>query len=415
MPNSLMDMFQFQPTDAGGEPSDLGRMLQSRSNSLIGLGLGLMRGPGMGQALEGYQTGSAQDAAQAYRQQQLAHTKRQEAFQRSQAAQHQANFERQFARSDPANAVTEAQRAYRDIYGVPGTPDYKGTPETQQEFFKQFYLPKTEGDWQITKLPHPTIPGDEITVERNKRTGQTRLPQYPGTAGTAAAPTDAFTAGINQPVYGSGGSSYSAPAAPPAAAPSGAIPSSPSQAAPAGYRWGEVNPQSGRRELVPIEGGPATKLSDTAAGHLALLQAAKPGLEEAKKYFLDPKPLLLREGGDQAGGSLYSAGKQAIGEYTGSFEIGRQRRNVRLGIEAALRAATGAAAPETEVQRYTDMYAPSIQDSYETRKQKIEALDRFITTYEGIATRGHGVPKQQAPAASSGGVRKYNPETGKIE
>ena len=66
---------------------------------------------------------------------------------------------------------------------VPGTPDYKGTPETQQEFFKQYYLPKTEGDWQITKLPHPTIPGDEITVERNKRTGQTRLPQYPGAAG----------------------------------------------------------------------------------------------------------------------------------------------------------------------------------------------------------------------------------------
>ena len=147
-----------------------------------------------------------------------------------------------------------------------------------------------------------------------------------------------------------------------------------------------------------------------------MLEAAKPGLEEAKKYFLDPRPLHLREGGDQAGGALYSMGKQYVGEKTGSFEIGRQRRNIRYGIEAALRAATGAAAPETEVERYTDMYAPSITDSYATRKQKIEALDRFITTYEEAATRGHGGKPASKPAApSAGGIRRYNPETGKIE
>ena len=87
------------------------------------------------------------------------------------------------------------------------------------------------------------------------------------------------------------------------------------------------------------------------------------------------------------------------------------------GDEAALRAATGAAAPDAEVDRYTDMYAPSITDSYETRKQKIDALDRFISTYTEIATRGHGPSKPAgSPAApSSGGVRRYNPETGKIE
>jgi len=41
MPDSLMDM--FQPRDAAGEQSNFADALQSRSNSLIGLGLGLLQ------------------------------------------------------------------------------------------------------------------------------------------------------------------------------------------------------------------------------------------------------------------------------------------------------------------------------------------------------------------------------------
>ena len=337
MPNSLMDMFQSR--DPAGEPSSFADNLQARSNSLIGLGLGLLqpsnplRGQSSwGNALEGFQAGAQLDTRQATSKAALAHQKTQDArqaamdqFQRAEAVRNQANLDRTY-----------------------NTPQVLGSPESG------YYLYDRSRTGPQVAAPGAGAPG---TV--------------PGTP-TAAQDTGGP---IRQILPGQG------------------------KAPPAGYEWGPI--QDGRRTMVPIEGGPATKLSDTAAGHLALLQAAKPGLEEAKKYFLDPKPLLLREGGDQAGGSLYSAGKQAIGEYTGSFEIGRQRRNVRLGIEAALRAATGAAAPETEVQRYTDMYAPSIKDSYETRKQKIEALDRFITTYEGVATRGHGMPKQQTPAASA--------------
>lgn len=349
----LMDMLQFQPTDAGGQPTDFGGALTSRGNSLVGLGLGLMRGPGMGQALEGYQAGAGLDARTAA----VAAERRQRAAEAAMArsqhaadrAQAQSNFERTFARNDPANMPTDFTRAARDLGLTPGTPEHA-------QFGKQWYSTKSEGNLAAQAEQRQTI-------ARN-------LGMDPNDPKTRA--------------WIAGGGTLTDETKP-----------------PAGYEWGPS--ENGRKTMVPIEGGPATKLSDTAAGHLALLQAAKPGLEEAKKYFLDPAPLLLREGGDQAGGSLYSVGKQAIGEATNSFEIGRQRRSVRIGVEAALRLATGAAAPETEVQRYTDMYAPSIKDSYETRKQKMEALDRFITTYEGIATRGHGAPKQQAPAASSGG------------
>lgn len=167
---------------------------------------------------------------------------------------------------------------------------------------------------------------------------------------------------------------------------------------PAGYSW--VDPGDQSKGLQAIEGGPATKLPAETAGRLGLMQAAKPGLEEAKKYFLDesrPGPMVLS--GDEkpsAGGALVGMGKMAIGQATSSFEIGRQRRNIRIAIEAALRTATGAAAPEEEVRRYTDMYAPSIYDDLKTRKQKIEALERFMSSAESVITRGH----TKAPASS---------------
>ena len=69
-----------------------------------------------------------------------AHQRRQEAFQRSQAVRAQSNIDRQFARSDPANAVSPAQMAMRDVLG----PD--ATPEQKSAFMQDFYRSKTEGN-----------------------------------------------------------------------------------------------------------------------------------------------------------------------------------------------------------------------------------------------------------------------------
>ena len=121
-------------------------------------------------ALQGYQAGSVADSRRGYQQAQLAHQKAQEVRQAAMDKFNMGMRQKEFDRSDPAKAVTEAQRAYRDIYGVPGSPDYKGTPEIQQEFFKQFYLPKTEGDWQIAQVPHPIYPGETVPAWANKRT-----------------------------------------------------------------------------------------------------------------------------------------------------------------------------------------------------------------------------------------------------
>jgi len=150
MPTSLMDMFggnaplQFSPRDYAGNQIGMGDAIAQNSNSLVGLGMGLLQPYRPGEspyagALQGYQAGSVADSNRGYRTAQLQHQQRQEAFQRSQAGQQQSNWERQFERSDPAKQQTDYQRALRDLY-----PD-GATPEQKAELARQIWLPKTEG------------------------------------------------------------------------------------------------------------------------------------------------------------------------------------------------------------------------------------------------------------------------------
>ena len=149
---SLFDM--FSPQDISGNQIGFGDALRQNSQGLVGLGMGMLQPRSLahgapvssawGDALQGYQQGAQADTRRNVAQAQLQHQKRQEAFQRSQAGQQQSNWERQFERSDPTKAPTEFGKISRDLGLVPGTPEYL-------EAAKQYYQPKTEGDWQITK------------------------------------------------------------------------------------------------------------------------------------------------------------------------------------------------------------------------------------------------------------------------
>ena len=185
MPNSLLDM--FQPQDAAGQPTDLGGALTGRSQSLIGLGLGLLqpsnplRGQSSwGNALEGYMGGAGLDAKQAASKAALAHQSRQEAFQRSQAAQAQSNFERTFARSDPATAPTDFTRAARDLGLTPGTPEHT-------QFAKEFFAPKTE---QPSIVWQEDANGNKVPYRQDPRNPNNPITQItiPGQTSTAGNP-----------------------------------------------------------------------------------------------------------------------------------------------------------------------------------------------------------------------------------
>jgi hypothetical protein len=213
-----MDMFSgnapmaFTPRDYAGNQIGIGDAIAQNSNSLVGLGMGLLSPYRPGEspyaaALQGYQAGSVADSNRGYRTAQLQHQKTQEArqaandaFQRQQAALDRDLKERQFARGD----VTDAQRAMKDVLGSDATPEQKAA------FMKQYYTPKTEGDWQIVQVPHPTYPGETVPAWANKRTRETQ-PFTGQPAPDAATAADPFTAGVGRSVYGTGGD-YSTPA-----------------------------------------------------------------------------------------------------------------------------------------------------------------------------------------------------------
>jgi hypothetical protein len=167
---------------------------------------------------------------------------------------------------------------------------------------------------------------------------------------------------------------------------------------PAGYEW--VNPSDPSAGLKAIVGGPATKMEGGAAGQLAMMEATRPGLDAAKQYFLSD---------DFKSGPIDAAGL-AIGQRLNVGNISRHRRSVELAAEAALRVATGAAAPDSEVKRYADFYTPSVYDAEETRRQKLNALTAFIDH----ARKNIGQGRMPAPEffMQQGGGKKSNDPLG---
>jgi hypothetical protein len=129
---------------------------------------------------------------------------------------------------------------------------------------------------------------------------------------------------------------------------------------------------------------PGATITSTAGG-------AKMSPEEATKY------TALDEGSrdiENAIGVLAPEGKvNEMGVVSGQsflgaggvpFTEGRQaRQQMQRGIEAILRAMTGAAAPESEVDRYMGMFFPSPTDSDAAAVEKLETARRWVDGIKG--------------------------------
>ena len=157
--------------------------------------------------------------------------------------------------------------------------------------------------------------------------------------------------------------------------------------APPGYRWAA----DGRLEAIP--GGPATRIQGEQAGRLAMLRTARGGLAEARRVFTQSWG---------PGGTLQQAiVPEFMSEWSGT--VGRARRTITAAIEAALRAMTGAAAPDTEVRRYEDLFMPHAGDRPETVRQKLANLEAFMNNAENVIMQGRGPAGPPAPAGGGGG------------
>ncbi len=194
-------------------------------------------------------------------------------------------------------------------------------------------------------------------------------------------------AGPGDTIYqiGGTGGDGAAPGAPVAVANGG--PQNP----PQGYRWIDQNDPSKGVEAIP--GGPGTHLPSETAGRIAMMETAAADLPNARK--------ILMEGRGATGTGVSGAAANALN----LGDTGRANRTITVAIEGALRAMTGAAAPEQEVKRYENMFMPSPFDSRETATQKMNQLEDFLGNARRLVTQGRGAEARPARASDPLGIR----------
>jgi hypothetical protein len=382
----LMDM--FQPRDLGGEnkPVSFADALAQRSNSLIGLGLGLMSPSWPGQAtgiaagLEGYQRGAGQDAQAA----QAAAALRERRAERAQA---QANLQ-----------ITDAQRAMRDVLGP------NATPEQKSEFMKNYYASKTDpGAWILKDIIDPNDPEGErkITVQEHNRTGQIRPPSLPGQVGAAAGPpaTNWAPGASNAPVYGGGSAGFSATpsGAPPPAAPRGAVtmPNGEVVTPPPGLN------QAGRKAwtnhiattAAKVASGEMTEAQGNSNLFAGKMEIAKSMLDpETEKKGLDPIWNRVERYGGWVGNTLalpndykqYQTAKDAF-------------------LNAFLRRVSGATVHDAEYYREEKVYFPQPGDDEKRIEYKRQLRDDAIMRMKQQVGPGYR-PPPEAPSKKQEGT-----------
>ena len=171
--------------------------------------------------------------------------------------------------------------------------------------------------------------------------------------------------------------------------------------APAGYIWND--PRNPRGGVSPIPGVEKPVPGDVA-GKVAMMNMARQGIEQTRGAF-------ERDWGTADAAKYAAANVPLVGDLSAaSGDIGIAQRNIRVGIEAALRTMTGAAAPEQEVKRYMQMFAPGVNDTKQSAKQKLDGLINFMNQAETLVLQGRGSvnlpalqggpPPQSAPAAA---------------
>lgn len=139
-------------------------------------------------------------------------------------------------------------------------------------------------------------------------------------------------------------------------------------------------------------------------------QAAKVGMVNTAFYEVEKAEKSMFDDKGQLNSSFIAQSKIPGTEAAG------MRQQMRRGIEAALRIASGAAVPESEVDRYEGMYIPSWYDNKDVAKQKIDGLKSFYRDTLSRSKTGGKATFLDVPAApTQPRVRTYNPQTGRLE
>jgi hypothetical protein len=151
--------------------------------------------------------------------------------------------------------------------------------------------------------------------------------------------------------------------------------------APSGYRWTDQT----FNQMEPIPGGPAEAASSELAGKASMLPGSLEDVKAATDMLVDPKT------GDVNRTAVISASPPI--PFVGALPVGGGREvDSRLtgAIDTLIRARTGAAATESEMDRMTGMYMPRATDSDSVVKSKLDRLNRDLTVMQEQIARGKG-------------------------
>jgi len=156
--------------------------------------------------------------------------------------------------------------------------------------------------------------------------------------------------------------------------------------------------KTGTYRIANVEGGVAPKpgaMSPEQATRAQQFETILTNIPKIREMVLDKKGNIISR--------LDIANSQAGTWGTKGREI---RQAVKRTVEQALRIATGAAAPDSEVANYTDMYAPQIGDTKEQIAEKFKALETFAEGTRAKFNVGRSQPAiKQGKGATSGNAR----------
>ena len=136
---------------------------------------------------------------------------------------------------------------------------------------------------------------------------------------------------------------------------------------PSGFRF--ADPEDPLSSLETIPGGPADRMSPEQSSKFQLMAQGATDIASARKMIFNKDGSINRK--------VLTQANAPFGAIPGTDGV-LLKSLMRTGVEAQLRAESGAAVPETEVDRGVARFMPSVFDNPKTVKSKIDRLEGLL-------------------------------------
>jgi hypothetical protein len=153
---------------------------------------------------------------------------------------------------------------------------------------------------------------------------------------------------------------------------------------PSGYEWIDANNQEAG--VRPIKGGPATEIPGELAARIGM----------GENFLKNDLPVLRKE--VEAGNATGPVDR--FQAWAGLGKPAEIQRKFQSGVEVLSRLLSGAGMTQIEVDEKTKRYMPTMTDTPESVKTKLDQLEAEIKAAGSAAMRGRGETLNLSPAGT---------------